>query len=116
MNVREEAKKDAANHKPQVPVMRSASTFEERYAAGKALRRACRRSAHATWKSRQSRPDAVQLVLARSAKAGYRRFPRQPSRSPGVTIQTTGTRLVSDAKLPSLHLRLQKRRKSLPLM
>ncbi len=33
MNIREEAKKDAANHEPQVPVMRSARTFEERYAA-----------------------------------------------------------------------------------
>lgn len=64
MNIREKAKKDAANRKPRVPVMRSARTFEERHAAGKALRQACPRSAHATWKSPQSRPDAVQLVQA----------------------------------------------------
>ncbi len=44
-------------------VTRSARTLKERYAAGKALREACPREAHAVWKSPADRPDAVQLVL-----------------------------------------------------
>ncbi len=42
---------------------RSAKTLKERYAAGKALREACPREAHALWKSPADRPDPVQLVL-----------------------------------------------------
>ena len=38
-------------------------SFEERLAAGKALRDACPRKAHATWKAPAGRPDPVQLVL-----------------------------------------------------
>jgi len=46
-----------------VPVERPAGTFKERYAAGKALREACPRDAHATWTSPLGRPDPVHLVL-----------------------------------------------------
>ena len=42
----------------------SGGTFAERYAAGKALRVACPRDAHAVWKPPAGRPDPVQLVLA----------------------------------------------------
>ncbi len=45
------------------PVAHSARTLKERYAAGKALREACPREAHALWKSPAGRPDPVQLVL-----------------------------------------------------
>jgi len=38
-------------------------SFEERLAAGKALRDACPRKAHAAWKTPAGRPDPVQLVL-----------------------------------------------------
>src|SRR5512135_1608557 len=38
-------------------------TFEDRLAAGKVLREACPRSAHAIWKVPAGRPDPVQLVL-----------------------------------------------------
>jgi uncharacterized protein (DUF2252 family) len=38
-------------------------SFKERRAAGKGLRDACARKAHATWKAPAGRPDAVQLVL-----------------------------------------------------
>jgi len=38
-------------------------SFEERLAAGKALRDACPRKAHAAWKAPADRPDPVQLVL-----------------------------------------------------
>jgi uncharacterized protein (DUF2252 family) len=39
-------------------------TFKERYAAGKALRVACPRDAHAGWKPPAGRPDPIQTVLA----------------------------------------------------
>jgi uncharacterized protein (DUF2252 family) len=38
-------------------------SFKERLAAGKALRDACPRNAHAIWKAPAGRPDAVELVL-----------------------------------------------------
>jgi uncharacterized protein (DUF2252 family) len=38
-------------------------SYAERYAAGKALRTACPRKAHAHWKASSNRPDAVKLVL-----------------------------------------------------
>jgi uncharacterized protein (DUF2252 family) len=41
-----------------------AGTYQERYAAGKALRAACPRETHAEWKPPKDRPDAVQTVLA----------------------------------------------------
>jgi uncharacterized protein (DUF2252 family) len=37
---------------------------EERYAAGKALRKACPRESHATWKAASSRREPVEMVLA----------------------------------------------------
>ena len=40
------------------------TTREERYAAGKAMRDACPRRAHAVWKPPANRRDAVELVLA----------------------------------------------------
>jgi uncharacterized protein (DUF2252 family) len=39
-------------------------SWEERYAAGKALRTSCPRDSHATWKAPSNRRDAVQMVLA----------------------------------------------------
>jgi len=56
-------KPGAAKDKPAVPVAYSAGTFKERYAAGKAMREACPRNAHAIWKPSAGRPDPVQLVL-----------------------------------------------------
>ncbi len=53
----------AAGKNAAVLVARFAGTFEERYAAGKALREACPRSAHGTRKPPAGRPDPVQLVL-----------------------------------------------------
>lgn len=38
-------------------------SYAERYAAGKALRTACPRKAHAHWKASSNRPDAVNLIL-----------------------------------------------------
>jgi len=37
---------------------------EERYAAGKALRKACPRESHAVWKATASRRDPIEMVLA----------------------------------------------------
>jgi uncharacterized protein (DUF2252 family) len=53
-----------ADTKVVVPVANSAGTFKERYAAGKALRATCPRSAHADWKTPADRRDAVEIVLA----------------------------------------------------
>ncbi|MBV8827959.1 MAG: DUF2252 domain-containing protein, partial [Acidobacteriaceae bacterium] len=39
------------------------ASYDERYAAGKALRDACPRAAHADWKPASHRPDAIKLVL-----------------------------------------------------
>ena len=63
MAAAKQARPRAAGRKPAVQVKRSTGTFEERYAAGKALREACPRNAHAAWKAPADRPDAVQLVL-----------------------------------------------------
>jgi uncharacterized protein (DUF2252 family) len=46
-----------------MPVASPTGTFKERYAAGKALREACPRDAHAIWKRSAGRPDPVELVL-----------------------------------------------------
>ena len=53
----------AAGRKAAVPAAGSTGTFEERYAAGKALREVCPRNVHAIWKAPRDRPDPVQLVL-----------------------------------------------------
>ncbi len=58
------SKPGAQGTKPLPPETRTIGTYAERYAAGKALRDACPRSAHAVWKPPADRPDAVQLVLA----------------------------------------------------
>jgi len=63
MNRKKSPQPSAANAKPSVPVVGSAKTFKERYAAGKALREVCPRDAHAAWKSSAGRPDPVRLVL-----------------------------------------------------
>jgi uncharacterized protein (DUF2252 family) len=42
----------------------AAGSRSEQYAAGKALRTACPREAHAAWKAPSGRPGAVELVLA----------------------------------------------------
>jgi uncharacterized protein (DUF2252 family) len=63
MNRKKNTKPGAANAKPAVPVVCSAKTFKERYAAGKALREVCPRDAHAVWKPPAGRPDPVRLVL-----------------------------------------------------
>jgi uncharacterized protein (DUF2252 family) len=48
----------------QLAAANVARTFTERYAAGKALRDACPREAHAVWKAPRGRPGAVETVLA----------------------------------------------------
>jgi uncharacterized protein (DUF2252 family) len=53
----------AAGKKVAIPEMRSAGTFTERYAAGKAMRQICPRNAHAIWKSPRNRPEPLQMVL-----------------------------------------------------
>ena len=52
-----------ADVKAAMTLERSAATYKERYAAGKALRDACPRIAHAVWKPAADRPDPVKLVL-----------------------------------------------------
>src|SRR5215217_7802273 len=64
-----------ADQTPQMPTDRAAGegasptkarvimSYAERYAAGKALREKCARTAHASWKAPDNRPDAVELVL-----------------------------------------------------
>ena len=49
---------------PPIPVPRPAMTYNERYAAGKALRNVCPRRSHAAWKPPADRRDPVELVLA----------------------------------------------------
>ena len=63
MNQKKSPQPGAANAKPSVPVVSSAKTFKERYAAGKAIREVCPRDAHAVWKPPAGRPDPVRLVL-----------------------------------------------------
>jgi len=58
------ARPRALGKKPAAPVVRPAGSFEERYAAGKALRATCPREAHAAWKVPSKRADAVEMVLA----------------------------------------------------
>jgi Uncharacterized protein conserved in bacteria (DUF2252) len=53
----------ALRQKPLQPGARALKTYAERLAAGKALRDACPRSAHADWKERHDRPDPIRLVL-----------------------------------------------------
>jgi uncharacterized protein (DUF2252 family) len=53
-----------AGRKAATSVARSATTFKERYAAGKALRDVCPREAHAIWKAPKGRPNPVETVLA----------------------------------------------------
>jgi len=64
-------KTDAAVDKPAVTAVRSTGTYKEHYAAGKALRNVCPRTAHAIWNPAADRPDPVQLVL----EAGKGRLP-----------------------------------------
>lgn len=63
MNRKKNPQPGAANVKQSVPVVSSAKTFKERYAAGKAMREVCPRDAHAVWKPPAGRPDPVRLVL-----------------------------------------------------
>lgn len=57
-------RKPAAGAARIVAVANAARTFKERYAAGKALREACPREAHALWKAPAGRRNPVQTVLA----------------------------------------------------
>ena len=52
-----------ANNEPKAIDVPKGMTFEDRLAAGKALREACPRSTHAIWKAPAGRPDPVELVL-----------------------------------------------------
>jgi uncharacterized protein (DUF2252 family) len=63
MNKTKKPRSRVAAGKPPLPVMCSAGTYKERYAAGKAMRDACPRNSHAVWKPSKDRPDPVQLVL-----------------------------------------------------
>ncbi len=56
-------KTSAANDKAVYPEENFSKTYQERYAAGKALRQTCPLEAHAKWKFPADRPDAVQLIL-----------------------------------------------------
>ena len=49
---------------PVEPQTHNLKTYAESYAAGKALREACPRKAHAGWKALANRQDPVELVLA----------------------------------------------------
>ncbi len=49
--------------KTSASAARTAGTFRERYAAGKALREACPRDAHAIWRTPADRPEPVAMVL-----------------------------------------------------
>jgi len=53
----------SANKRTSVIELPKGMSFEERLAAGKALRDACPRKAHAIWKAPAGRRDPVQLVL-----------------------------------------------------
>jgi uncharacterized protein (DUF2252 family) len=53
----------SASKKARAIELHKGMSFKERFAAGRALRDACPRSAHAIWKSPAGRPDAVELVL-----------------------------------------------------
>jgi uncharacterized protein (DUF2252 family) len=53
----------ARNKTVAVSINRSAGTYKEQYAAGKALRDSCPRRSHAAWSPAASRPDPVELVL-----------------------------------------------------
>jgi len=45
-------------------IIASSRSYAEHYAAGKALREKCPRTAHAAWKAPRDRRDAVELVLS----------------------------------------------------
>jgi uncharacterized protein (DUF2252 family) len=49
---------------PKVKNLQATSSRAERYAAGKALRKACPRESHAAWKPPAGRREAVEMVLA----------------------------------------------------
>jgi len=53
----------AATKQPAMSIASTARTYKEQYAAGKALRDACPRTAHATFHPAADRPDPVKLVL-----------------------------------------------------
>jgi len=55
MNERKKPKPGPSVDKPALPVVCPAGTFKERYAAGKAMREACPRNAHAIWKPSKDR-------------------------------------------------------------
>jgi uncharacterized protein (DUF2252 family) len=63
MNAVKRAKSGEARQKTARREARPSMLYAERYAAGKALREACPRAAHAAWKAPARRPDAVALVL-----------------------------------------------------
>jgi uncharacterized protein (DUF2252 family) len=50
--------------KPSTLTQELGSSYKERYAAGKALRDKCLRSAHAEWKAPKNRRDPIEMVLA----------------------------------------------------
>jgi len=57
------SKPGALRQKSAPPEAHTMGTYAERYAAGRALREACPRKAHAAWKAPAGRPDPVELVL-----------------------------------------------------
>jgi len=63
MSKTKKTKQGASNGKPAVPGGYSIETYKELYDAGKALREACPRNAHAIWKPSKDRLDPVELVL-----------------------------------------------------
>jgi len=64
MKVIQKQSKLKASHKESAPLkLRPFRTYEELYAAGKALRLKCPRTSHAAWKAPADRRDSVQMVL-----------------------------------------------------
>jgi len=63
MKSRKGSKPNTLRKEPARAKARPVMTFAEQYAAGKALRAACPRKAHAAWKAPSDRRDAVDTVL-----------------------------------------------------
>jgi hypothetical protein len=64
MTESKKSKPGASRREPAPPVAKNLRSYAERYAAGKALRNACPRKAHAEWTAPAGRPDAVELILS----------------------------------------------------
>jgi uncharacterized protein (DUF2252 family) len=64
MALSKQSRNATAKRKASPLNLAGARTFNERYAAGKALREVCPRESHAGWKAPSHRTDAIEMVLA----------------------------------------------------